>query len=243
MTRPNFEPSSEKENLGFLNNGYLFEIDEISPENIAQVPPGKVPSGKPGTLGGATYFTATAVIALATGNYKPGTWESQDANEAISKFLDVLEYKSWANTDFRFEEETPGGDEHPIRYPAWKEWDKSGRMSFAPLALVANDSDIGYIVWSFAIELECQPPLISVLMPSIATIWGTIANRGNPNGVWAWLVGEQSSVDAQMDTFKTSHLNHWKAYAYTKHYGKWLKDSVTDDPNSHGPAASRLDCF
>lgn len=66
-------------------------------------------------LGEATYFTAIAIVALASPSYQSGSWEAQNANKAISKFLDVLENKSWGNID-------GSGWSHPIRHPAWFEY-------------------------------------------------------------------------------------------------------------------------
>jgi hypothetical protein len=52
------------------------------------------------------------------------------------------------------------------------------------LELTAKNSDIGYILWSFAILLKCRPSLISWLRLSVRTICYEIAIRGNTNGLW-----------------------------------------------------------
>jgi hypothetical protein len=494
MTSPIVNASSEKGYIGFVDGrGYLIELGDIPDGRDDILESEKV--GSPAAQGEATLFTATAVIALATGNYKPDTWGLQNANAAILQFLDVLQNRSWANTDFLSVGQISQGEEHPIRHPDWLEFDEKHRsrprpmskdafgaiiaacyyayncpnstenvrtqsqrllnrwitylvehkwtihtnwakdeferttygdvdlknpihhlgveafillpheihalkncaislsvqhtIIFPPLdagvaldnamlviakglrraldhvldfftysttydvelipgwrrstikgrftvniigplktrildafqaacelifseststfrdphalshgfdtlvagaidriaglfpdaldrfhlgsvlldllkqllpwfdpevlaefvafttflgpASGAKDSDIDYAVWSFAIELECRPALVLWLRPEIATIWTAIAHRGNTNGVWAWLAGEQSTIDAQIATFEANELNHWKYYAYTKNYQNWLSNDVNVHPERHGPAASRLD--
>jgi hypothetical protein len=108
-------------------------------------------------------------------------------------------------------------------------------------ALKAKDSDIGYNVWSFATLLECRPALVYWLLPAAASIFETISNRGNPNGLWAWLAHRQNIVDQQLSVFENSHINYWKCYAYTKKYDDWIHKDVNTDPEKHGPASPRLD--
>ncbi|EHK96074.1 hypothetical protein M7I_8231 [Glarea lozoyensis 74030] len=107
--------------------------------------------------------------------------------------------------------------------------------------IVAKDSDFGYFVWSFAVLLETRPSLVAWMRPSILSIFAAGANRGNPNGIWAWLADEKSTVMAQIKRFEDAHVNNWRCYAYTKNYEQWLKNDVNTNPNTHGPASSRLD--
>ena len=78
-------------------------------------------------LGEATYFTAITVVGLASAPYAPGSWAAQNAGEAISRFLDVLENKSWGNTD-------ADGWSHPIRHPAWFEYYGNGGKRNRPMS-------------------------------------------------------------------------------------------------------------
>jgi len=89
---------------GFLDEfGYVVEFD----------------NGHPTAQGEGTYFTALAVVALATGNYNSDGWESANANSLILKLFDVLTNKSWGN-------EGSDGFSHPIRHPAISEYDRNG---------------------------------------------------------------------------------------------------------------------
>jgi hypothetical protein len=90
-------------------DGYVIEWQRSPANNPANE------SVRSDAQGEGTYFTAIAVIALATGTYEQGSWEAQNAQDAIRGFLDRLEHESWGNTDSE-------GWTHPIRHPAWFEY-------------------------------------------------------------------------------------------------------------------------
>ncbi|KAH7142735.1 hypothetical protein B0J13DRAFT_608069 [Dactylonectria estremocensis] len=94
--------------------------------------------------GEATYFTAIAVVALASGNYLQDSWEAQNANLHISRFLDVLENKSWGNKDDK-------GDVHPIRHPEWVEYYGDDHIRRRPMS---KDS-FGQIVLACYCAYKC----------------------------------------------------------------------------------------
>ncbi|WDV09206.1 hypothetical protein [Lysinibacillus irui] len=65
---------------------------------------------KPDGKGEATLYTAIAVIAVATGNYKQDDWDKNSANKSLEELLTTLLKKSWGNKDNL-------GRYHPIRHP------------------------------------------------------------------------------------------------------------------------------
>jgi hypothetical protein len=107
------------DNIGFIDDsGYVvatqYEIDVIDPDS-GHITPQR---GIADTRGEATYYTAIAVVALATGNYVQQSWDIANANDSIIKLLRVLEDKSWGNQD-------SAGTFHPIRHPELFDYDKN----------------------------------------------------------------------------------------------------------------------
>ncbi len=85
--------TSTLENTGYLDkHGYLIEWNRVTTVRGTQ-------EMRPHALGEGTYFTALAVVALASGNHAQDTWEASNADDSISRFLDVLTNKSWGNMD------------------------------------------------------------------------------------------------------------------------------------------------
>ncbi|KAK5947944.1 hypothetical protein OHC33_011049 [Knufia fluminis] len=113
------DPNSEK--IGYLDEfGYLVEWNKTKDKEGKDI---MVTHAR----GEATYFTAISVVALASGNYRQDSWEAQNANTHISKFIDVLEHKSWGNMDEH-------GETHPIRHLAWVEYYGDGQMRNRPMS-------------------------------------------------------------------------------------------------------------
>jgi hypothetical protein len=113
--------TSTLETTGYLDeHGYLIEWNKISDECGKQIM-------GPHAEGEATYFTAIALVALASGNYNQDSWEAQNANHYIENFLDVLENKSWGNKE-------ASGETHPIRHPDWVEYYGNDQMRQRPLS-------------------------------------------------------------------------------------------------------------
>lgn len=107
--------------IGYVDEwGYLVEWQKSTDANGAV-------KFEPDARGEATYFTAIAVVTLASGNYKQDSWEAENANTYISSFLSVLEYKSWGNQD-------SSGQKHPIRHPDFLEYYGNGRSRNRPLS-------------------------------------------------------------------------------------------------------------
>ncbi|KAK5045497.1 hypothetical protein LTR84_009115 [Exophiala bonariae] len=112
-------PKSEK--IGYLDEfGYLVEWNKIKDKEGKDIMATHA-------LGEATNFTAIAVVALASGNYRQDSWEVQNANMHISKFIDVLEHKSWGNMDEH-------GETHPIRHQAWVEYYGDAQVRDRPMS-------------------------------------------------------------------------------------------------------------
>lgn len=106
------------DNIGFIDDcGYIvatkYEIDVINPDSGVITHPGEAD-----IRGEATYYTAIAVVALATGNYVQQLWDIANANDNIIKLLRVLEGTSWGNRD-------SAGTLHPIRHPELFDYDKN----------------------------------------------------------------------------------------------------------------------
>lgn len=130
--------TSTLETTGYLDkHGYLIEWNKVRDEFGNRIM-------GPHAEGEATYFTAIALVALASGNYKQDSWEAQNANHYIGNFLDVLENKSWGNKE-------ASGDAHPIRHPDWVEFYGNGQMRQRPLS---KDS-FGQIVLACYYAYKC----------------------------------------------------------------------------------------
>ena len=76
-------------------------------------------NGQPDTLGEATLHTAIAIIALATGSYRPDSWEAAQANAMMEELLETVLVHSWGNKD-------SFGILHPIRHPDVYDYDEAG---------------------------------------------------------------------------------------------------------------------
>ncbi|KAK0646803.1 hypothetical protein B0T16DRAFT_458688 [Cercophora newfieldiana] len=124
ITTPFDAEETALEKLGFIDeHGYVVELAD----------------GKPTSLGEATYFTAVAATAVALTIYSADDASAAALNKTLEGFLKFLQTKSWGNVDER-------GVSHPIRHPAWVEYDVAGnelrcrplnRDSFAQIVAAA----------------------------------------------------------------------------------------------------------
>ncbi|ODM19352.1 hypothetical protein SI65_05970 [Aspergillus cristatus] len=109
------------------------------------------------------------------------------------------------------------------------------------LKLGYNPANAGYGMWPFVMEIESRPYLRVILEPLFRDFFGFIAQKDNPNGLWAWLARRNDVVVQQLRVFEDAvEPTHWTGYAYGENeYNKWITDKTVDKNPAHN--CSRVD--
>ncbi|KXJ87139.1 hypothetical protein Micbo1qcDRAFT_179387 [Microdochium bolleyi] len=106
----------------------------------------------------------------------------------------------------------------------------------------ASDSSLaGFLFWNIAVAFDAQPALINYVKPPALAYLELIKNAGNPNGMWAWLCGDDDIVIDQLNTFE-AHKDGWTQYAYASSgYNNWVTSKLVGAGGDEGHYSSRID--
>lgn len=105
-----------------------------------------------------------------------------------------------------------------------------------------DSSFAGYFFWNWAVELDARPELTPVVADRLDGYFTYINGLENPNGLWAWLVGKDDVVRAQLAAFEGTESG-WTQYAYAStNYDVWLTDKLATSATEGGKSFSpRID--
>lgn len=104
-----------------------------------------------------------------------------------------------------------------------------------------NSSNVGFVLWSYVVEMETRPALVPLYTRLVRDFFGFIAQENNPNGLWTWLCGRHSVVREHLTRFESENPDHWIQYAYAStNYNEWVTNKVANLERTNG-SSSRVD--
>jgi hypothetical protein len=96
-----------------------------------------------------------------------------------------------------------------------------------------------YTVWSFATGCEPDQVMTTLLRPFAVHFWEYLRGTGNPNGLWAWFVGDAGTVEEELALFEALRHDRWPNFAFgEKKFTDWSAQPEDPSPAFKSP---RLD--